>query len=110
MKKIFLTVILAFSFAFLSKAQNGVVILTEETLVGAPYTTTVHVTLANGSVTSTVIPDEQTSVANHDAALNTIINSITASGYKLLQGPSMAYAYATTAPIRNIQRLFFAQP
>jgi len=109
MIKIFLTLIIAISFAFHSNAQNGVVILTEETLVGAPYTTTVHVTLANGSVTSTVIPDAETSVANHDVALNNIINNITASGYKLLQGPNH-YGLSASTPFRNIERLFFAQP
>ncbi len=78
-------------------------------MIASPYTTTVHVTLANGTITSSNIPSEQTSVANHDTALSSIINGITALGYKLIQAPE-GWGYYGLQNSRGVRRLFFAQP
>jgi hypothetical protein len=109
MKKIILTFSLLITFAISISAQNGIIILTEEMMIASPYTTTVHVTLANGTITSSNIPSEQTSVANHDTALSSIINGITALGYKLIQAPE-GWGYYGLQNSRGVRRLFFAQP
>ena len=78
-------------------------------MLANPFTTTVHVTLANGTVTSTVITSEQINVATHDQGLNAIINGITTQGYKLVQAPE-GWGFYGLQNSRGVRRLFFAQP
>lgn len=110
MKKIILSISSIFCLAFSLSAQNGIIVLTEEFTNAPPYTSMVHVTLANNTVTSTVIPSEQLNVATHDQGLNAIINGITSLGYKIIQAPEGWGYFGLSSGGRGVRRLFFAQP
>ncbi len=92
-------------------AQNGFVILTEETTLSAPYISKVHISLPNGTSTTTTITSDQIDVAQHDQQLNVLINGITNQGYKHIEAPygtSRTVSGTTTA--RWVMRLFFGYP
>ena len=85
--------------------QTGVVILTEEFTMSAPYTAKVHVTMSNGTSTTTSITAENTNVAQHDIELNNIINGIVNQGYKIIEAPE-GWGYYGGTP-GGLRRIFF---
>ena len=107
-KKLFATAFLI-AFVFVAKAQSGVVLLTEEYTVSAPYTTTVHVTLANGTITSTPITSDYTDTPQHDVDLNNIINGIVNQGYKITH-VQHGFNNFGTATNKAVRRIFFGVP
>lgn len=107
MKK--LLIILFVAVTSLSYGQSGIVILTEEFTIAAPWTATVHITLANGTSTSTPITAENTSVAQHETDLNNLINTITSQGYQIITAPSGWGCYGCIAN-SGLRRIFFGIP
>ena len=107
MKKIFIILFIAITSS--SYSQTGIVILTEEFTIAAPWTATVHITLSDGTSTSTPITAENISVAQHEIDLNNLINTITSQGYQIITAPQGWGCYGC---INNsgLRRIFFGNP
>jgi len=89
--------------------QTGVVVLTEEFTLSAPFTAKIHVTMPNGTTSTTNITHEFTNVAQHDINLNNIINSIVNQGYKIIQAPE-GWGFFGTPTSGALRRIFFGVP
>ena len=86
--------------------------LTEEFTTSAPFTSKVHVTMPNGVITTTSITPEASNVAQHDVALNNIINGIVAQGYKIVPHPdgwTGGFVNTSNVVIYH-RRMFFGAP
>ena len=112
MKKLLIILFIAVTSS--SYSQTGIVILTEEFTLAPPYTATVHITLSDGTSTSTPITTENTSVAQHEIDLNNLINTITSQGYQIIDGAgAFSSTYGTCVgcdPPAGLRRIFFGNP
>jgi hypothetical protein len=110
MKKFIFCLLLCTS--HISFGQTGVVLLTEEFTTSAPFTSKVHVTMPNGTSTTTTITPEANNVAQHDIDLNNIINGIIGQGYKIIPHPegwTGGFMNTSNAMIFH-RRMFFGAP
>lgn len=107
MKKLLIILFIAVTSS--SYSQTGIVILTEEYSLGAPWTATVHITLADGTSTSTPITAENTSVAQHEIDLNNLINTITSQGYQIITAPQ-GWECLGCISTSGLRRIFFGNP
>ena len=103
-------IILFVAFSSFSYGQSGIVILTEEYTLAAPWTATVHITLPNGTTTSTPITPENISVAQHETDLNNLINNVTSQGYEIITTPEGGWSCLGCILNTGIRRIFFGVP
>ncbi len=107
-KNLILTLLFVFSIID-TKAQNGIVLLTEKFTISAPFTSVVIVSYADGTSTSTNITPEATNIVQHDIDLTKIINTITSKGYKLITAPE-GWGFAGYSSTAMLRRMFFGIP
>lgn len=104
-----LLIIISMTITSLCFSQSGIVILTEQYTLSPPFSSTVHISMPNGTSNSTVITPENVSIAQHDIELNNLINNITNQGYQIITAPQGWGCYGCITNY-GIRRIFFGVP